>query len=490
MKIYILDENPIHSNKGQEFLFHYKCGNYRHIDFSFLANNYSSINNKIIVLPFQCEANESLSYYLQVLAKDNLVLAASGNNGGGAPIPYPATLPYVLSVGSHDELNRISIFNNTTIRDNGNPDTSDVYCLGKHTINNKEFNGSSYAVLYAAILLSNVNVTSHNHPTIREFILNTYTEKSCVWKRKKSQYKSCSSKKIISSPPKTIRPFSTKIHNNIDFQYDKHTNEVNVLLHTDDSSIHTTLKESITHALKNIDHIPAIPLSGGIDSEIVAMSCIESKLEFWPVVMRYHIDNKIMNEHDISHAIYFCKKNNIRPLYLDLDIQQFFTSGEYLFYAENYCCDSPQLLCHLWMVDQLKMPYIMAGDIPEMKNGMLACPPLKYFSYDLFNHKKSRNSISKLFWYNAAIISNILTLHQKVSAISDSYQRKVQLYRLGGYDIELRDRKKYTGFEYIKQWYDEKYDGIRTFNSLYRRPLEQRINTKMNFYYHKSFTIS
>ena len=55
-------------------------------------------------------------------------------------------------------------------------------------------------------------------------------------------------------------------------------------------------------------------LSGGIDSEVAAISFLNAGVPFTPLIIQYEIDGEVYNDHDIKYAISFCKKHKIKPL--------------------------------------------------------------------------------------------------------------------------------------------------------------------------------
>lgn len=57
-----------------------------------------------------------------------------------------------------------------------------------------------------------------------------------------------------------------------------------------------------------------IAMSGGIDSEVAAISFLNAGVPFTPLILKYQIDDVVYNEHDIKYAVSFCKKHNLKPL--------------------------------------------------------------------------------------------------------------------------------------------------------------------------------
>jgi hypothetical protein len=67
-----------------------------------------------------------------------------------------------------------------------------------------------------------------------------------------------------------------------------------------------------------------LSLSGGLDGEIAAYAFIECGIDF-SVLTCKHLPGT--NQHDISNAINFCNKNNIKQTIFDINPYEFFTSG-------------------------------------------------------------------------------------------------------------------------------------------------------------------
>lgn len=100
--------------------------------------------------------------------------------------------------------------------------------------------------------------------------------------------------------------------------------------------------------------------SGGIDSEVVARSFKQAALEFRVAILRF---TKSYNQHDIAYAEATCEQLNIKPLYLDLDIDHFFNSGHAHNYAKLTNCYSWQLLATMWTMEHVPgYPVLGSGE--------------------------------------------------------------------------------------------------------------------------------
>ena len=104
-------------------------------------------------------------------------------------------------------------------------------------------------------------------------------------------------------------------------------------------------------------------LSGGVDSEIVAMAFLDAGVKFYPVIFSWVDNNGVrLNDFDTKFAVEFCAANNLKPVYSELNIEQFWESAEILEYADKYLCSSPQILTYHKMVS-LTDARIKSGEI-------------------------------------------------------------------------------------------------------------------------------
>ncbi|MFZ3229761.1 MAG: hypothetical protein WA160_06125 [Pseudobdellovibrio sp.] len=248
------------------------------------------------------------------------------------------------------------------------------------------------------------------------------------------------------------------------------------------------LEESIFSAthIKNVNPNEKIVLclSGGIDSECMAISFLKAKVSFEVVFLRF---KDSLNYFDIRSNIDFCINNSIKYTFLDLDILHFLESGQFLEISKQYGCQSPQLAAHLWMLDQIDGLPILAGNpiAPIWKNdhwfyiGLPGELHSVYFKYFMIN---DRPGIPWFFLYSPEQIASFFNLNcihdfitkKKKSEIDYTYGYKYKSYQEGGFEVIPRENK-FTGFELIQKYYDQlaKTENNYEFNRLFRKPLEE-----------------
>lgn len=211
--------------------------------------------------------------------------------------------------------------------------------------------------------------------------------------------------------------------------------------------------------------------SGGSDSEIVLRSFKELKVPINVHIMRY--DNYV-NAHDWSYAYVICQSLNIKPIFHDLDLIDFWESGKCMEYADLSKCVSPQLLPHMWLMDRVDgLPVMGSGesytarlDINSKrkfqfteKNYSTLVPWVLYerekiASWYRFPIKRGRPAVPGFFQYSPELmvsflddeVSRKLHSNKSIGKLSNK-SSKFNIYK--SYWPELVDKKKWSGFETV-----------------------------------------
>ncbi len=251
-----------------------------------------------------------------------------------------------------------------------------------------------------------------------------------------------------------------------------------------------SLKDEFCSVLQTVrDERILIPMSGGIDSECIAEAALAANTPFTAMTMRYIVDGKYMNDYDTQYAFDYCKKHNIKQEAIDLDLNWFYETGEYVRYAIEYQCRSPQLVCVLWLIDTHADYFpIIPGDLIYAKirnDGVAEVVPMEYlyYCYHRYFAKTGRPGIGSLMQYNPEIIVSTLNTARIIYKEhgrfpNDSYEDKCLALLHGGFDALPRPKGKATGFEAIRMYYSDKYNEqgtVREFNNRYRKPIENMV---------------
>lgn len=273
-----------------------------------------------------------------------------------------------------------------------------------------------------------------------------------------------------------------------------------------------------------------IPMSGGLDSEVVARSFLECQIPFEAAILRYLPD---LNDFDIRSARAFCAQYNIPSHVIDVDVLEYFKSPAHAESAEKYLCNSPMYSVHLELCRKFKDDFVVfAGVIPtldlpaEINNNFLhisryniiektihAFALMEYpieanFCFDHFFSKNESQGVSNFFLYTPELIlsslvgNDIFLMYEELQHFSRKInvhdydlvahyhtQRisgalKYRFLKRMGFDVEPRE-SKFTGFEGIHDLFADrnpelkKYvsaiTGMTRFNEIYRKPMEERL---------------
>lgn len=113
---------------------------------------------------------------------------------------------------------------------------------------------------------------------------------------------------------------------------------------------------------KLLDKKIFVCMSGGLDSEITALSFLQAGIDFVPFIVDYNGKNS----HDTSYATVWCLENNLKPTIHSIDIEKFFETEMYE-YAKYSKVTSPQMLTYQKIIDLVCGQYngyvVMGGEI-------------------------------------------------------------------------------------------------------------------------------
>lgn len=394
--------------------------------------------------------------------KNLFFVFSAGNSNTPFEKLSPLSSDRVVKIGSYNRSGNISSFCNQVNCDYYFPGTS-------IKINGTNYKGTSYAAVVAVICFL---VLKHKHKidtltNFRQEVLNRHVLPL--------QSASNSAKRIIINKvylKKDITPERVVVS---DIAYLK-KNESGISFYLDHRDVeidkHKLLIDAIGDAIEQLNESDIIiPMSGGIDSESIAQSCVKKGISFTPLIMRYVYDGRIQNQHDYMYAEQFCKEHRINPEYITLNLNKFLEEEEYLYYVNTYYTGSPQMCCHLWMLDQLYGYVIMPGDPPLYKNDQIAVPKFNFYCYDYYIAKTDKKGIMHMFLHNEEIVNSCIAADKKCSARRRTDERKYEFYSHGGYCVN-KTRPKQTGFENIRRQISDKYNEeytIRMFDKFFRK---------------------
>lgn len=264
--------------------------------------------------------------------------------------------------------------------------------------------------------------------------------------------------------------------------------------------------ESLSNIVLNIDN-PVICLSGGGDSQFNFMLFKELGIDFEVVSYATKWGINTINADDVLAGDDLCKKYGIKRTVIDIDLQKFLETEEYIDVAEKYGIYSPQLALHVKFLSEIQdFGTPVLGDEPPlltMHEGQarlatdanaVARTLEGYNNFKDAGNKYFRNllfSTPEIFYQS--VENNITTLKtQKVytgtTNVNSSHINHTR-YKYCYYNTILKDLQieprliKSTGFETIQKYFASLNNDMDSFDRKYRYNLlnnSKNLRTFMN----------
>ncbi|MAE74337.1 MAG: hypothetical protein CL675_09595 [Bdellovibrionaceae bacterium] len=228
-------------------------------------------------------------------------------------------------------------------------------------------------------------------------------------------------------------------------------------------------------------------LSGGVDSECMALSFLYAGVPFKVAICRFPEN---LNAFDIQYALSFCRKHSLDYQIFDLDILQFYQSEKHIDLCRQYRCNSPQLTAHIEFLKMIPGVPICPWGPPEVRispSGQLglSMPTDRYFAFDRYFEDSGHEGVYFFFLYTPELIKAFINLPVYLDCFSldfdltwlnrnhQKYAFKVQVFSEAGFLFTPRP-DKWTGFEEIKQYFARKHNcwDRPIYEELFRRPLQ------------------
>lgn len=232
-------------------------------------------------------------------------------------------------------------------------------------------------------------------------------------------------------------------------------------------------------------------VTGGVDSQTVLLAWKWFGKNYIPTSVRYNTD---LNSHDLETLTVFSTRENIEVQYLDFDLLGFY-EHEYFRLADVYKITSPHFGAHLGMTEHLGGTVIFSGDRLTKIRAVIG-----YNNICLYNASLQRSIVPYFLLQTPEIAySNIYELSQNLSSEyhkeTNQYNKKIISLQSVGIPV-IPQITKYTGFERVKDFYDQyaykisnrlklKYSNKpskRPYDLLLRYPLEEKFGCN-NFKY-------
>lgn len=248
-----------------------------------------------------------------------------------------------------------------------------------------------------------------------------------------------------------------------------------------------TVTEAAQHTIESIinEYPPPYNLmvSGGVDSQAMLYLWSKYGTDFIPYTVRYNGD---MNEHDIYDSSKTEPQYPFLVQYIDFDILQYYKTEAHD-YAHRYRCSSPCITAHIKMSEGLKGTTIFSGDFVLGKHVVLSNAILGLYRASQLDRP---NLIPYFFLHTPELAYSLamntpLDLFMTQDPLHPNYNKSL-IYKHNDL-IVTPQIKKTTGFEKIKDYYDQHYRNTvpigqrfkyakkpskRTFDILFRHPYE------------------
>ncbi|MDA8842254.1 hypothetical protein N9N08_01120 [bacterium] len=251
-------------------------------------------------------------------------------------------------------------------------------------------------------------------------------------------------------------------------------------------------------------------LSGGYDSQFLALSMIEFGYKFDTVIYESLWDNNVVNANDVLFAEKFCKKYNLPYKIISIDAKDFFENTKMLSMVKKYRVYSPQILFHIHFLNTLDTDKILLGGDPPWitygqgkTSGTRQIDYLyKYFvPYQIYADETKTKMMKSIFHqspdlFHLGLTNNIDILEkQKVyqssndNIVYEKYRYKEIFYN-NILEIPLEHRlMTATGFENLKKHYASITGRYDEFDARYRMPLVEIIN-RNNIYCYGGYNLN
>jgi hypothetical protein len=238
--------------------------------------------------------------------------------------------------------------------------------------------------------------------------------------------------------------------------------------------------EKISDYCRSIKKIPVVLLSGGLDSEVVVRSFIDSGREFKAVSNRFLQD---LNIHEIDYIERLKKKFNFDHTYVDIDIVKFYGSQRCKDLIDISKCTKPEMIPTMELIHYVYnhmdgIPVLGNGDFYVSKDNEDGKIVWNYYEYEYilawmrFCVDQHITAATNFFQYTPEIVLSV----GRDSIMSDlfakspeekksSRSKKYIVYKKNWIDIELR--QKFHGCENIMSICDELRNTICLSNSQY-----------------------
>lgn len=259
--------------------------------------------------------------------------------------------------------------------------------------------------------------------------------------------------------------------------------------------------DAVKRLLPSLGDKPALCFSGGVDSQATWQCFKEAGINIDTYTLSFKGD---LNIQDVNHALKFASNNNIKIEVIEIDILSFL-SRENADYSKKYKSLSPHFNTHYKLCDILSSRgytgFVCGGGSPLLspyaKDWFTNYNQnfLTYINYSEVTGKLLQGNFlgfdPHLTWaislltplFDNQLYGNALSQQDRDKLEYQRYLEKIKGYSVAGFKI-LPQKKKYTGFEFVKEKLENIYGDGWAFEKMYRFPLSnitEKITVKIDF---------
>lgn len=193
-------------------------------------------------------------------------------------------------------------------------------------------------------------------------------------------------------------------------------------------------------------------LSGGVDSQAMLYAWHMYGAEFNTYSAIYNFD---MNKHDLEYLKDFSKRYNI-----EINFQYFnlinFLHDDFHDYAQKYRCASPHICTFMRLSEEIKEgTCIFSGNFIYEKSRFIDKNNFGMYTYAKI---ENRNIVP---WFFLETEDLAYGFYKSNYFFDNDYETKCKLYIENEFPV-IKQTLKYTGFEFIKDYYDMNYTHLLT----------------------------
>lgn len=228
-----------------------------------------------------------------------------------------------------------------------------------------------------------------------------------------------------------------------------------------------------------------LAFSGGMDSEIMLLSFIESNADFYCTIMRYwdEKNGKLINFNDVNDANEILSSYGLTPYYHDIHIRKFALEPRASQMSKKFKLNSFITMAMASLIDASKFPVILGAGDPiffrltnDNQKGIFYIEGEYTMEWFRTFHGLKKKGIPGFFYYTPEIIRSFLASLQlrkyALGASSDltSIQCKKDLYKRQWPSISYRKSRNGCEEFPLKLWNGISYLTIRRNSHLQKAP--------------------